>query len=90
MARKRKLFKSKEQRDAKDVAALLRDLADKIEAGEVVLKQGGQEATLEIPPRVDLKVKAKEKDKKKGTRVTLKLTLKWMKGDMENPTLTLA
>jgi hypothetical protein len=42
-----------------------------------------------VPDRIDLKVKAKEKDKKRGTRVTLKLTLKWMKGDTEHPRLTL-
>jgi amphi-Trp domain-containing protein len=86
---KRKLFKSKEERDAAGVADFLRGLADKIEAGEVVLMRGEQEVPLEVPDRIDLKVKAKEKDKKRGTRVTLKLTLKWMKGDTEHPRLTL-
>ena len=86
---KRKLFKSKEQRDAQGVATFLRDLADKVEAGEVVLMRGEQEVPLEVPDRVDLKVTAKEKDKKRGTRVTFKMTLKWWEGDTEHAKLTL-
>lgn len=86
---KTKLFKSKEQRNVQDVAAFLRNLADRMEAGEIVLQRGTQEVPLEVPEVMDLKVSAKEKGKKRGTRVTLKVTCTWWEGDTEQPTLTL-
>ncbi len=86
---KQKLFKSRERHNRDEIVAFFHELADKMEGGEITLQRGPQTAPLEIPEVLGLKVTAKEKDKKRGTRVTLKLTLKWWEGDTEQPTLTL-
>ena len=74
------LFKSEEKRDRADVAAFLRQLADKVEAGDVVLRQGADELTLSIPPVVTLEVKAEEESSKKGPKNSLEIELEWRPG----------
>jgi amphi-Trp domain-containing protein len=87
MAKKRWLFRSKERRDADAVAAFLRDLAAGVESGEITFQQAGQQVPIAVPGALDLKVAAGEKDKKRGTRTTLKLVLKWSEGDVDEGTL---
>lgn len=87
MAKKRKLFRSKERRDTTAVAAFLRNLADKIEAGEITFQQGAQQIPLPVPGSVNLKVTASEKDKKRGTRTKLKLVLRWYADAADGETL---
>ena len=74
------LFKSEEKQDRAAVAAFLRQLADKIEAGEVILRQGADEVTLTIPPVVTLEVKAEEESSKKGPKNSLEVELEWRPG----------
>lgn len=81
MAKKNTLIKSKERRSIQDVAAFLRQLADRLEQNEVVLQRGDDEITVEVPSRVTFKLKVKEKIKKRKTKYQFKMTLKWDDGD---------
>lgn len=49
MGKEIKLFKSEEQKNRSEVSAFLHEIADKIEKGRVVLRQAGEEITLEMP-----------------------------------------
>ena len=81
MAKKNTLLKSKERRSVQDVAAFLRQLADRLEQNEITLQRGADEIRIDVPHHVTFKVKAKEKIKKQSTKRQLKLTLKWKEGD---------
>ena len=48
------LFKSEEKHSTAEVAQFLRQLADKVEAGQVILRQGADELALSIPRVVTL------------------------------------
>ncbi len=77
MAKKSIRFRSKERRDLQDVAELLHQLADSLENNALILRQGEQETRIEVPDTVRVKIKAKEKAKKRGTKNTLTLQLAW-------------
>ena len=81
MAKKNTLLKSKERRSVQDVAAFLRQLADRLDQNEITLQRGADEIHIDVPHHVTFKVKAKEKIKKRSTKRQLKLTLKWKEGD---------
>ncbi len=84
MGREVRLFKSEEPRKRNEVVAFLRELAGKIEEGRVVLKQGGEELSLEIPQNLILDVQAEDEDKKKkGTQRSLEVEIKWFDGDQQ-------
>ena len=64
MAEKVVHYKLEESKDRQGVASYLRELADKLEANQVVLRQAmGDEVTLDIPNALDLVVEADEKIK---------------------------
>ena len=75
------LFKSEEKRSTAEVAAFLRQLADKVEAGQVILRQGVEELTLTLPSTVTLEVKAEEESTKSGPKHSLEVELEWRPGD---------
>ena len=80
------LFKSEEKKSGADAAALFRALADKIEGGRVVLRQGGEAVTLDIPNAVTLEVKAEEETRRDGTgpvKLSLEVELEWIKGQAD-------
>jgi amphi-Trp domain-containing protein len=81
MAKKNTLIKTKERRSVQDVAAFLRQLADRLEQNEIALQRGEEEISIEVPNRVTFKLKAKEKVKKRKKKHQLKMTLKWEDGD---------
>ncbi len=81
MAKTNVLFKSKERRDVQSVATFLRELADKLEQQELVLRRGSDETRLTIPGNVVFALKAKEKPKKQKTVQGLKIKIKWIEGD---------
>lgn len=81
MAKKNILLKTKEQRTVQDVAAFLRQLADRLEQKEIALQRGEEEIRLDTPDRLTFKVKATEKAKKRTTEHQLKVTLKWKDSD---------
>lgn len=89
MGREVVLFKSEEKHGRVAVATFLRQLADKIEDGEVVLRQGGEELTLELPANVVLEVKAEEETGKRKTKRSLEVEVEWLVGDMAAEPLSL-
>jgi amphi-Trp domain-containing protein len=74
------LFKSEEKRSTAEVAAFLRQLADRVEQQEVILRQGGEELTLSLPGMVTLEVKAEEEESGSGVKHSLEVELEWRPG----------
>jgi amphi-Trp domain-containing protein len=89
MGRKNVLVKSKERRSIKDVAEFLHQLADRLVENELVVQQGNEEVTVTVPNQVTMKLKIKEKLKKRKTKHSLKLGLKWVEHDTPRGTLKL-
>lgn len=78
MGRETKLFKSEERRNRADAAEFLRQLADKIEAGQVILRAGQEEITLALPYNLVLEIQVEDEDKKsRGIQHSLEIELKW-------------
>jgi amphi-Trp domain-containing protein len=84
MGKEVRLFKSEERRSRPEVTAFLRELADKIDAGQVVLRQGAEELTLEIPHNLVLEIQVEEEDKKrKGLEHSLEVEIAWYEGGQD-------
>ncbi len=82
MAKEIRLFKSKERKTRSMVSAFLRQIADKIETGQVVLRQGSEELTLEIPENLILELQVEDEDKRrKGVEHSLEIEIKWYDND---------
>jgi amphi-Trp domain-containing protein len=82
MGKEVKLFKSEERRSRSEVSQFLHQIADKIESGQVVLRQGQEELTLTMPPNIVLEVQVEDEDKKaKGIQHSLEIELKWFDDD---------
>lgn len=77
-----KLLKSEERKTRAEAAAFIRQLADKVEAGQVGLSSGPSVVDLEIPASVILEIQVEDEDKQtKGIQHSLEVTLKWFDGD---------
>ena len=85
MAKKQILFKSGEKKDRHSVAAFLHQLADKIDAGEVILKKGAEDVQLEIPAMVKFEIKADDKPGPRRTKRSLEVELEWYPGEADAP-----
>ena len=82
MSKERVLFKSEERQSVKEVAAYLRQLADRVEAQQVTLRKGADELTLNFPGTVELEVEVEEELKKKNRRkLQLELEIEWYEGE---------
>jgi amphi-Trp domain-containing protein len=81
-----RLFKSEERKSRSDVGAFLHQLADKILEGQVVLRQGQEEITLQLPQNVILEIQVEEEDKKaKGIQHSLEVEIKWFDDEQRGP-----
>lgn len=90
MGREIELFKSKERKGRQEVADFLRQLADKVAAGNLVLKQGQEEVSLELPENVILEVEVEDEQKRKrGVQHKLEIELKWYDNDDQSGPLEL-
>ncbi len=86
MGKETRLFKSEERMARAAAAAFLRELADKVEGGEVVLRQGGEELTLTLPESLVLEVQAEDEDKgARGIQHSLEVELAWFDGEQGGP-----
>ena len=74
------LFKSEETADRARVCSFLRDLADRIEANNVVLTQGQEQTNVDIPDTVELEVKFEEETETSGKEFSLEVELEWPEG----------
>ena len=82
MGKETRLFKSEERMTRPNVAAFLQQLADKIGEGQVVLRQGQQEITLDLPHNLVLEIQVEDEDKrKKGIQHSLEVEIKWFDDD---------
>lgn len=78
MGKETRLFKSEERKSRSEVSAFLHQLADKISQGQVVLRQGQEEITLQLPQSLILEVQVEDEDKKaRGTQHSLEVEIKW-------------
>jgi len=82
MGRETKLFKSEERQTRSVTSDFLRQIAERIESGQVILRQGQQELTLQLPPNLILEIQVEEEDKgNKGVQHSLEIEIKWFEGD---------
>ena len=90
MNKKSILFKSKERQQRSEVATFLRQLADKFESGQVVIRRGAEELALDIPNSVILEVEIDNQVKKsKGLQHTFEIEVKWFEDDTYSSKLAL-
>ena len=75
------LFSTEEKSDRASVAAFLRQLADKVAEGRVVLISGAEELVLDLPQNLVLEIKAEEEAKKNKVKHSLEVEIEWIPGD---------
>lgn len=80
MAKKNILVKSDLRKNLPDVATFLRELAEKIETGQVTLVQGGKDVVVDLPETVGFEVEYYEQPKKSGLKKQLEIELQWREG----------
>ena len=90
MGRETRLFKSEERKNRADVSNFLRQLAEKISNGKVVLSQGADELTLQLPQNLFLEVQVEDEEKgAKGIQHSLEVEIKWFDNDEQGGSLEL-
>ena len=91
MGKETRLFKSEEKRSRAEVSAFPHQLAERVGAGQVVLRQGQDEITLALPSNLILEIQVEDEDKKrKGIQHSLEVEIKWFDGDEAGGPLELA
>lgn len=82
MGKETRLFKSEENKTRDELSTFLKNLATKISEGQVVLRQGQEEVTLQLPYNLILEIQVEDEDKKrKGIQHSLELEIKWFDDD---------
>ena len=89
MAKKNVLVKTDLKKTLPDVAAFLRELADKIETGQVKLVQDDQDVVIEMPETVSFELEYYEQPKKHGLKKQLEVELEWTEGGKKKSAVTL-
>ncbi|OKH19328.1 amphi-Trp domain-containing protein [[Limnothrix rosea] IAM M-220] len=90
MGRETRLFKTKEAKTRTEVSNFLRQIAEKIAQGEVILRQGTEELTLQIPENLILEIQVEDEEKKtKGLQHSLEMEIKWFDNDAASGSLEL-
>lgn len=82
MGRETILFKSEESKSSAEAAAVLRTIADKVEAGSITLTAHDSQVMLSIPPQVTLEIKAEEEEGRTLKR-SLEVEIEWAEGEGE-------
>jgi amphi-Trp domain-containing protein len=76
------LFKSEEKKSAKEIADILRQIADKIENGSMTLMQSGNETILDFPQSMILEMKVEEEQGRK-LKKSFEIELEWIPGEAQ-------
>lgn len=85
MGRETILFKTEEKMTRRLAADLLRQVADKIDTGNVTLRQGEQKSvTLKLPDQVEVQIKAEKEVGRRKTKKKLELEIEWNVGGQKN------
>jgi len=72
------LFETESTQSRADIAALLRTVADRLEAGDpVTLSSGDESVTLDPPARPTFEVKAERETEGSGTELSVEFELEW-------------
>lgn len=74
------LFKSEEKKSAAEIAAVLRQIADKIESGGMTLKQEDTKIVLDFPATMVLEMKVEEEQGRK-LKKSFEIELEWVPGE---------
>ena len=82
------LFKSEEKKTSSDIANTLRQIADKIDDGTMILKQGSEEITLEFPKNMVLELKIEEEQGKR-LKKSFEIELEWIIGEEQSDGATI-
>jgi len=78
MGRETRLFKSQERKSRVDVSNFLHQLADKVSNGKILLSQGAEDLTLQLPENLVLEVQVEDEEKgTKGIQHSLEIEIKW-------------
>ncbi|QLG27599.1 amphi-Trp domain-containing protein [Halorarum halophilum] len=76
------LFETERRQSRSDVAALLRDVADKLDSSdELTLSAGDNTLTLEVPSEVTFEVKAERETGGAEDELSVEFELEWDEGD---------
>lgn len=78
---KKILFKSEEMKSNKQAANILREVADKVEDGSILLKKGSKEVKVDIPKKVEVEIEASKKEKKEQIKKQLEIEIEWIEGE---------
>ena len=76
------LFKSEEKKSAKEIADILRQIANKIESGSMTLMQSGKETILDFPRSMILEMKVEEEQGRK-LKKSFEIELEWIPGEAQ-------
>jgi amphi-Trp domain-containing protein len=76
------LFKSEEKKSNSEIAAILRQVADRVEKGSMTLGQNENSITLDFPRTMILEIKVEEEEKRNIKR-SLEIELEWILGSEE-------
>ncbi|MFO7761531.1 MAG: amphi-Trp domain-containing protein [Desulfobia sp.] len=71
------LFKSEEKKSAVEIATTLRHIADKIDSGNITLKQGSEQVTVDFPRNMVLELKVEEEQGRR-LKKSLEIELEWI------------
>ena len=80
MGRETVLFKSEEKKTSMDIANTLRQIAEKIDDGTMILRQGSEEITLEFPKNMVLELKVEEEQGRR-LKKSFEIELEWVIGE---------
>ena len=83
------LFKSEEKKTSSDIANTLRQIADKIDDGTMILKKGSKEIKVEFPANMVLELKIEEEKGKKKLKKSFEIELEWIIGEEQSDGATI-
>lgn len=75
------LLKSEDLKSLEEIADFLRQLANKIQTGQLTLKQAGEEVNLSLPGKCELEVKVEEEVKADTKKYQLEIEIEWKEGE---------
>jgi len=82
------LFKSEEKKSAKEIAAILRQIADKIDSGSMTLIQIDNKVVLDFPQSMVIEMKVEEEQGRK-LKKSFEIELEWISGEAHESSATI-
>ncbi len=82
------LFKSEEKKSAEEIAAILRQIADKIGSGSMTLVQNDNKIVLDFPQSMVIEMKVEEEQGRK-LKKSFEIELEWIPGEVQEKGATI-